>query len=94
VTWKGKDWTASLRKATALGVVSSSLTAKCTQREQRSIATNRKRLRVTPSRSRSLGRCFTSTCTKPSPYSLKAPSGLRERLWAGRRLRPSAFRMR
>src|SRR3712207_7167934 len=43
VTWKGKAWTASLRKATALAVVSSSFTARWTQREQRSIATKRKR---------------------------------------------------
>ena len=32
-------------------------------------------LRVTLSRS--LGRCFTSRCTKPSSYSLKGPCGLR-----------------
>ena len=45
VTRNGKARTASFRKATALVVSSSSLTARCTQREQRSMATYRKRLR-------------------------------------------------
>ena len=34
------------------------------------MATNRNRLRHAPSAVRSLGRCFTSRCTKPSSYSL------------------------
>src|SRR5215213_5841122 len=39
VTWKGKARTASLRKATALRSVSSSLTARWRKREARSMAT-------------------------------------------------------
>src|SRR5215207_5208504 len=72
VTWKGKARTASFRKATAEAVVSSSLTARCTNREARSMATYRYRLRLWPSAVRSLGRCFTSTCTKPRSYLLEA----------------------
>src|SRR4029079_4388059 len=41
VTWKGKAWTASVRKATALRSVWSSLTARWTKREARSMATYR-----------------------------------------------------
>src|SRR4051812_17742406 len=70
VTRKEKAASAASRKATALASVSSSLTARCTERERRSMATNRKRLRHAPSAVRSLGRCFTSRCTKPSSYSL------------------------
>src|SRR3954449_4348849 len=48
VTWKGKARTASFRKATAEVVVSSSLTARWTKREARSMATYRYRLRLSP----------------------------------------------
>src|SRR5215212_2730510 len=44
------------------------------------MATERYRLRLWPSWVRSLGRCFTSTCTKPRSYALKVPVGLRARL--------------
>ena len=52
-------------QGTSLASVSSFLTARGTEREQRSMATNRKRLRLSPLVVRSLGRCFTSMCTKP-----------------------------
>src|SRR5918993_3537226 len=79
VTMKGKARTASLRKATAEAVVSSSFTARWTHREQRSMAPSRERLRVRPSLSRSLGRCFTSRGTKPSSEVLNTPCGLYQR---------------
>src|SRR4051794_29306304 len=82
VTRKGKAATASSRKALAAASVSSSLTARWTRRERRSMATNRKRSRHSPSAVRSSGRCFTSRCTKPSSYSLNfaaALSGLSRR---------------
>jgi hypothetical protein len=82
------------RKARALASVSSSLTARWTERERRSMATNRKRLRHSPPAVRSLGRCFTSTWTKPSSYSPKVPASRRGAAAAGRRLRPAALRMR
>src|SRR3954465_8506599 len=82
VTRKGKAAIASSRKALAAASVSSSSTARGTERERRSMATNRKRLRSSPSLVRSLGRCFTSTWTKPSSYSLN--------LLAGGRGRPAA----
>src|SRR3954469_12980669 len=78
-TRKEKAASACSRKDRALASVSSSLTARWTERERRSMATNRKRLRHAPSAVRSLGRCFTSRCTKPSSYSLNfaaARSGL------------------
>src|SRR4051794_8445131 len=58
VTRKGKAASASSRKALALASVSSSSTARWTERERRSMATNRKRLRHSPSAVRSLGRCL------------------------------------
>src|SRR4051794_27494774 len=57
VTRKGKAASASSRKALAAASVSSSLTARWTERERRSMATNRKRLRPSPSLVRSLGQC-------------------------------------
>src|SRR4051794_6768806 len=49
VTWKGKAASAASSKARALASVSSSLTARWTERERRSMATNRNRLRHVPS---------------------------------------------
>src|SRR3712207_4891384 len=94
VTWKGKPVRASLANATALRSVSSSLTARWTKREARSMATYSDHLRLSPSPVRSLGRCFTSTCTKPRSSSLKLPFGLRGRFAGGKRPRPSGFRLR
>src|SRR3954470_24390396 len=94
VTRKGKAAIASSRKALAAASVSSSLTARWTRRERRSMATNRKRLRHSPSAVRSLGRCFTSTWTKPTSYSLNLPAAFSGVARTGRRLRPSALRMR
>src|SRR3954470_16119669 len=94
VTRKGKAAIASSRKALAAASVSSSLTARWTRRERRSMATNRKRLRHSPSAVRSLGRCFTSTWTKPSSYSLNLLAGVSGSAGAGRRPRPAALRMR
>src|SRR5215208_7777869 len=62
---EGDSAIACLRKAIALSVVSSSFTARCTEREQRSMATERKRLRASPSAVLSFGRCLMSMCTKP-----------------------------
>ncbi len=64
VSWKGRAAAASRRKAMALCSVSSSLTARWTAREQRSMATNRYLLRRSPSPVCSLGRCLTSMWTK------------------------------
>src|SRR3712207_3662305 len=49
VTRNGKAASASRRNAVALAPVSSSLTARWTERERRSMATNRNRLRSSPS---------------------------------------------
>src|SRR5215207_8303223 len=70
VTRKGKAASASSRKARALASVSSSLTARWTERERRSMATNRNRLRHSPSAVRSLGRCFTWGAPNPTRPSL------------------------
>jgi hypothetical protein len=94
VTRNGKAASASPRNAVALASVSSSLTARWTERERRSMATNRKRLRHSPSAVRSLGRCFTSRWMKPSSYSLNLPAARSGAAGAGRRLRPVALRMR
>jgi hypothetical protein len=64
------------------------------KRERRSMATNRKRLRHSPSAVRSFGRCFTSRWMKPSSYSLNLPAARSGAAGAGRRLRPAALRMR
>src|SRR5918997_6825419 len=53
------------RPAMALFSVSSSLTARCTERERRSMATKRYRLRRSPLAVCSLGRCLMSMWKKP-----------------------------
>src|SRR4051812_20471410 len=80
------------RPGAGLGLLS--LTARWTERERRSMATNRKRLRGSPLLVRSLGRCFTSMWTKPSSYSLNLLATRSGAAGGGRRLRPAALRMR
>src|SRR3712207_8593970 len=75
VTWKGNAWTASLRKATALAVVSSSFTARCTKREARSMATCRYRLRRTDRKSTRLNSSHANIsyavfCLKKKKYNI------------------------
>ena len=74
VTRNGKAASASPRNDRAPASVSSSLTARRTERERRSMATSRQRSRRSPSR-RNLGRRLTSTCEEAEPVLLELAGG-------------------
>src|SRR4051794_41906052 len=94
VTRKGKAATASSRKALAPASVSSSLIARCTERERRSMATNRKRLRHSPSAGPRLGRGVPAPGGEAGPYHLELLAGGSGLGRGGRRGPPPALVVR